>query len=498
MSWAKWDLEHRSNNVRVSKSATGGLKVMSGGKHLGNIEHRNGRHVSVIKKSGDLKSAEHASAQDALDHIRQAHGLPKGGALDSENLLAGLGKPGTPRSSAQSLAEQIRRALAHPGPSKTPEVSSTRSRTSGSTISRAEGSRSVARHNLKADFKRPAPVKGEKDRADSVRTTIRMAEYNRKKRAGGGVRSADKVAASVNKAGPGEFSSPHEPGTLEHAVDKANHASRMAEANPTPETHEAARTAHADAAWKATKAKNDPANTYHLLMARHHGYAAKGEPTRGSLGESHSDAQGALFNNDPHHLMSLFSDTEARRQADQHYDSIRNAADSGLTKTQLSAVKTYTGNAFSKINDHLRGSKTITDPAARSKVEKTVSDLDAAMSKQEPLAHDMVTYRGVKNADQVFGSLGSHVGGEFADHAFTSTTTHGAVSNEFSHEAVVRVLNRQGQVVLKPHDAGAFGNASADFRELTVPRDTRYHVAADRMVTLHDGTSRRVIDLVRK
>lgn len=74
-NWAGWDSKARGANVRVTKSATGGSKVTSGGKHLGNIEKRGDKHVAVTKDGRALSSATFDSHEEALDHVRKKNGL---------------------------------------------------------------------------------------------------------------------------------------------------------------------------------------------------------------------------------------------------------------------------------------------------------------------------------------------------------------------------------------------------------------------------------------
>lgn len=74
-NWEAWDAKKRGEGVRVAKSATGGHKVTSGGKHLGNIERRGNKHIAVTKSGRSLASREFDSHEEALDHIRKVHGL---------------------------------------------------------------------------------------------------------------------------------------------------------------------------------------------------------------------------------------------------------------------------------------------------------------------------------------------------------------------------------------------------------------------------------------
>jgi hypothetical protein len=106
-----------------------------------------------------------------------------------------------PKSSADKLAEMIKSTVGnHEG--------------SRATVHEHGSGGSVVHKSAKGDFKRPVQPKGHKDRADSARTTIRMAAYNRGKKGEspevgkiapesgntGKIRSADRLAAQVTGA----------------------------------------------------------------------------------------------------------------------------------------------------------------------------------------------------------------------------------------------------------------------------------------------------------
>lgn len=233
--------------------------------------------------------------------------------------------------SADKLAESIKSSLGHAGATdggvrKGEGGVVSRSVSGRAVVSRAVTSKSVVSTPGKKDFKRAAPVKGEKDRADSQRTKIRMAAYNRGKkgetvgpqgeikpesgntgrvqgvesksrkitteqvgglhyavvdgkRVGmpyrnpgmavtqakkdlGSTRSADKLAESVKPKD--DYTS---------ARQEARAASTAAESGTnTAEKHQAAATAHSRA---ADLAPDDQKQRYHDSQARNHRYQAK-------------------------------------------------------------------------------------------------------------------------------------------------------------------------------------------------------------------------------
>ncbi|HEV2346463.1 MAG TPA: hypothetical protein VGS97_20355 [Actinocrinis sp.] len=64
--------------VKLSKTSTGAVKVTQGATHLGNVESRGGKYVAVVRAArGKLSTAAFDTHEEALDHIRQSHGLGK-------------------------------------------------------------------------------------------------------------------------------------------------------------------------------------------------------------------------------------------------------------------------------------------------------------------------------------------------------------------------------------------------------------------------------------
>ena len=76
----------KAEGVKLSKTSTGAVKVTSGGTHLGNIESRGGKYTAVVRAArGKLSTAAFDTHEEALDHIRQSHGL---GRMSSAERLA--------------------------------------------------------------------------------------------------------------------------------------------------------------------------------------------------------------------------------------------------------------------------------------------------------------------------------------------------------------------------------------------------------------------------
>jgi len=442
------------------------------------------------------------------------------------------GHGGTGVSSADKIAAQIRGALGA-GKTDEPKVRTVRGR-SGSTISRAESARSAVSHVQKSDMKRPAPVKGEKDQADSFRTKIRMAEYNRKKAAAVSQDPVDKhtprtearsnpasdsskkiadqirgvhgaqhgkdVPAPAKKTAraPKTVKTEAEPTLYKddeygRASKAADEATRKAEADPTDENHKAAMAAHSYAAGKLgsgkVSSKNPGAVTYHNAMRTYHYYANHPNRPKAGVVEEHGDRV------DPNAAAGQFLDTRSRAASEAAYNSIPEVRKTGVGPEHLDSVRAYTKGSDATINSHLRSGPS-SDPSVAAQAQGHIDRLDEAFAKQAPLSSDLTSYRGVSHVEQLFGKVGERVGSEFVDHGFSSTTTNPEIARSFGAQhqggALLRVTTKAGTRVLNPAGAGGFGRSE---REIMMPRGSSYRVKADRMVRLHDGTLQRQIDL---
>ncbi len=197
--------------------------------------------------------------------------------------------------SADKLAESIKSSLGHDA-----TKGGVRKREGGvvgravqgrAVVSRAPGSKSVVSTPGKKDFKRAAPVKGEKDRADSQRTKIRMAAYNRSKKGEtaevgnikpeggntGKIRSADKLVASREDR-------------YAAARKEATAASAKAEKEGTPEAHRAASAAHTGA---GNLSPDDLKQRSHDRQASNHRYEAKQLEAQARPAAQHEERQTA-------------------------------------------------------------------------------------------------------------------------------------------------------------------------------------------------------------
>lgn len=546
-NWAAWDAAHRGAGVKTAVVSPGRHKVTSGGKHLGNIEKRGDKHVAVVKADRGLQSKEFGSHEEALNHIRTEHGLshasvpklpaskvpaapkkssaskpaPAWSQWDAEHGSGGGGV-----SSADRIAAQIHGSLGHASAPGAPKTTEMRGRGKNrSVVSQGALSTSTASHATKSGFKRLAPVKGEKNQFDSAQTKIRMAEYNRKKKAAvahdpvdqktpdteirvnphktSGSASADRIAAAIravhaeHKASAPPPAPKYEPGSHEDLADKAEAATKTAREQNTKVSHLSAADMHKDAG-STHGASESKAYTYHSQMAAYHKAAAHSPSTliNPGVSEEHKDEQHSRFPSGLHQMLSSFMDTLSRRRSQKMYESVPEASATGLLAHEKTAVRNYTGSSYSSVNGHLRG----TSPASGSNlhhVDGVTAGLDSAFEKQPGLKQDLVTYRGVKKAGDMFGPVGSKVGGEFQDLGYGSTASHAAITRGFgaSGGALIRVLHPAGSKLMRPSTVGSFGDAE---RELLVPRGVRFHVAADRMVTTNNGEIMRQIDLIRK
>lgn len=286
----------------------------------------------------------------------------------------------------------------------------------------------------------------------------------------------------------------HAPGSAEDLADKADAATAAAHAGPSYVTHQKAYQAHKAVSDVVGKDPHIKAYPYHKNMMEYHRFAAD-HPSQvipAGVNQEHADEHAARFPTATPHMFHQFTDTASRRRSQRMYDAAAKASSTPLSSLERNAVQTYTGSGYSSMNNHLRG----TDVTTNSHILNSIRHLDSAFNKQPGLEDDMISYRGVQNADKMFGSVGSRVGGEFRDLGYGSSASHAAVASGFGGTgALIRILHPKGSKLLKPSDVGSFGDSE---RELIMPRGSRFHVAADRIVTTINGTKQRMIDLVRK
>lgn len=87
----------------------------------------------------------------------------------------------------------------------------------------------------------------------------------------------------------------------------------------------------------------------------------------------------------------------------------------GLDTSELQSVKWYARDGFRPINDQLRR-------AAGVNPSKYATQLDSAFDKVPPLSKPISVMRGIQGVAEIFGPVGSRVGGTFVDHALVSTS----------------------------------------------------------------------------
>ena len=316
---------------------------------------------------------------------------------------------------------------------------------------------------------------------------------------------APKVAHTV----PALVENKHAEGSVEDLANKADAATHAANASPSYVNHQKAYQAHAAVLSKLGSTSHSgsdqyKARDYHTMMQGYHRFAAD-HPSQvipAGVKEEHTDKLAdRIPQASAHQMFTSFTESNSRRHSQQLYTALPRASEAKLTAAEKSSIGAYSSSGYGTINAHHRnpGKLSATDKAY---AEKHTANLDSAFRKQPALEHDLVTYRGTREADKLFGKVGEKVGGEFVDHGYTSTATHAAVGGGFgggmagsNTNTLVRILHPQGSKVMKLSDTSSFGDSE---REVLTPRGTRFHIAADRIVTLQNGRTQRQVDLVRK
>lgn len=416
---------------------------------------------------------------------------------------------------------------------------------------------SVVHRTTKKDLKRPAPVKGEKDSADSMRTQIRMAAYQRKKAAATGQDPVDKATPRTEQK-----VNPHTPtsaeklvadrnGRYETARHEAYQATRAADSGQAdPAKDRAAAEAHRRA---ADLAPDDQKQRAHDTQARIHRQQAKQVETARSAdkpeqddrqtivakamaaGEKANRTRNAADHAEAHAAYMRAHDAIAKgpksqlapyykRQAQIHQaeakrhevsaaaprsagsldesklslvrgdSAYQNASKHApaATAKESKAVDAYTLDSFG-VNEQLRKGVPIHSAKVGVHQEDSAADV-ASLTGRSKLPEDTELWRGVYNADDFFGPVGSKVGKRFVDHGFTSTSTDRTQAVHFGSAelggAEVRIVAPKGtRGMAVGHLSSAYGD---DQREILLHHGTTFHVAQDRLnpdgsrsVTLH-------------
>ncbi len=167
----------------------------------------------------------------------------------------------------------------------------------------------------------------------------------------------------------------------------------------------------------------------------------------------------------------------------------------GLEGDERSGLDAYIDETYEPINHVLRGGADDDPVFGRydtdvEGVQWWIDAVDAAMARS-PLPQDVQTWRGIRNAELLFGdSLGGDLTGrEWTEDAYVSSTTEAQVARDFTRGGTAPVLMR----ILVPEGTGAVEMSDESYEaELLLNRGLRMRVVQDRGVDL-DG--RRLLDV---
>ena len=147
---------------------------------------------------------------------------------------------------------------------------------------------------------------------------------------------------------------------------------------------------------------------------------------------------------------------------------------SGFKRTELSALKKYTGDSYTEVNDVLRnGAK----PSLET--EKIIADLESFFLKTPPIAEDAVLYRYIHVDATTFSSF--RKGAVIMDKGYTSTSSR--FLQQFHGNTSLRILVDKGSTGVH-----SVGRASANFfeNEWLIKAGAKFEVieVKDTLVTL--------------
>jgi hypothetical protein len=167
-----------------------------------------------------------------------------------------------------------------------------------------------------------------------------------------------------------------------------------------------------------------------------------------------------------------------------------------LSPEQKASILTYTGGAYSEINELLRNNPdagfkwqdiVVLTQANGGNYMQHVAGIDAALAKAS-LSRSVITYRGFKNTS---GRI-YEVGGELMDPAVQSTSLSRSTAEGFASISSRSVIMR---VHVKKGAQAAYANASGSYyeseRELILNRRSRYRIKA----ISQDSDGRTVLDV---
>lgn len=151
-----------------------------------------------------------------------------------------------------------------------------------------------------------------------------------------------------------------------------------------------------------------------------------------------------------------------------------------VTHEEKTALKQYTGSAYESINDKLRAAKL----SAETKPTQKVPGLMHDGIEKSRLKQDTTLYRGIGGAgDKLFGPVGSHVGEDFTEYGFVSTSVHS--DSAFGGTRLV-IHAPKGTHAMDVKSFSNFGHEN----EVLLQHGTRFKINSDKMVG-----GQRVLDL---
>lgn len=351
--------------------------------------------------------------------------------------------------SADKLAEAIKASLGHTGSPAVP----------------VHGSRgSVVHRTTKKDLKRPAPVKGEKDQADSMRTRIRMAAYQRKKtgatlqdpvdkhtpkveqRANPHESSASKIAGQIKTEPTDERSKSYE--TARHEAYRATQAADSGQTDPAKDR--AAAEAHARA---ADLAPNEQKQRAHDTQARLHRAQAKQVESARAAAVTTEPTDERKANH--YKLMAGRAQlaSESAKTASEHRTAAKahsRAAELAPTTGQRIAHQNLSANhtASAAVEDRAEAAAA----AKRDAAEKAARDRATASAKETEAAKQRVAQRQADN----LANLSDRAEGASARAERENThENHQAASD--AHQKAADVARQMGQTDMARHHQNLAG-----------------------------------------
>ena len=125
---------------------------------------------------------------------------------------------------------------------------------------------------------------------------------------------------------------------------------------------------------------------------------------------------------------------------EQAFERVPDLNDLNIDRKISTSVRHYLENAYIPVNTYLRDGTIGTGgyeerSYSEETVQQMVNEIRDAFNVVPPLSHDIIVHRGMSNADEIFGSVGSRAGQIFDDAAFVSTSTDREVAERFSHGA---------------------------------------------------------------